>query len=232
MSIHDGHRQRLKNRYLAEGLDNFNEVNVLELLLFYCIPRKDTNPIAHRLLERFGSLVQVLEAPVEELTRVTDISENAATFLNLITDASRYYMVKRAERCETLTSVDACGAYMVPFFHGKRNETVFLLCLDAKCKVLCCKEIGEGSVNSAGISVRKIVEVALGSNATSVVLAHNHPSGLAVPSGEDVSTTYRVYDALRAVEVELVDHIVVADNDFVSMAQSGMLHRDEDFVLV
>ena len=109
-------------------------------------------------------------------------------------------------------------------------ETVFLLCLDAKCKVLCCREIGQGSVNSAGISVRKIVEVALGANATTVVLAHNHPSGLALPSAEDIQTTRRVAAALKAVEVHLADHIVVADGDYVSMVQSGYRLEESTYV--
>jgi DNA repair protein RadC len=118
----------------------------------------------------------------------------------------------------------------MPFFFGRRNETVFLLCLDAKCKVLCCREIGEGSINYAGISVRKVVETALGVSATSVVLAHNHPSGVAVPSGEDIQTTRRIAAALSAVEIHLADHIIVADNDCVSLVQSG--YRFDDCMLI
>lgn len=230
MSIHDGHRQRLKERFCQEGLDNFTDVQVLELLLFYCIPRRDTNPIAHELLRHFGSLSQVLEAPVEELKKVDGIGENTAVFLSLITDVGRYYLIDRTTRNEILPTIEKCGEYLLPYFFGRRNETVFLLCLDAKCKVLCCKEVGEGSVNSAGISVRKIVETALSVNATSVVLAHNHPSGVAVPSGDDIQTTARIAAALRAVDVGLVDHIVVADDDYVSMVQSG--YRFDDCLLL
>ena len=221
MSIHDGHRQRLKERFRTEGLDNFSDIQVLELLLFYCIPRKDTNPIAHALLDRFGSLSQVLDAPIAELAKVPGMGENAATFLSLTTAVGRYYQVDRAMNVDILTSVEKCGQYLVPFFYGRRNETVFLLCLDAKCKVLCCNEIGEGSVNSAGVPRRRIVEAALGVNATTVILAHNHPSGIALPSGEDVQTTQRVAAALSTVDIVLADHIIVADDDFVSMAQSG-----------
>ena len=230
MSIHDGHRQRLRERFRREGLDNFTEVQVLELLLFHTILRKDTNPLAHALLDRFGTLSQVLEAPVEELRKVDGISENTAIFLHLITDVGRYYLVNRTIQCTILPTIEKCAKYMVPFFFGRQVETVFLLCLDAKCKVLCCKEVGEGSVNSAAISVRKIVETALASNATTVVQAHNHPSGVAIPSGEDVQTTRRIAQALRAVEVHLADHIVVADGDYVSMAQSG--HRFDDCLLI
>ena len=222
-SIHKDHRKRLKNRYLENGLDSFTDIQMLELLLFYAIPRRDTNPIAHALLNRFGSLSQVLEAGVEELQKVEGVGPEAALFLHLIPDAGRYYMVDKAMHSKVLTTIDQCGQYLLPFFIGRQVETVFLLCMDAKCKVLCCKEIGEGSVNSAGISIRKIVETALAANATTVVLAHNHPSGIAIPSGEDVQTTHRIADALRAVEIHLVDHIVVADDDYVSMVMSG--HR-------
>ena len=221
MSIHEGHRQRLKDRFLREGLDNFDELYVLELLLYYCIPRKDTNPIAHALLDTFGSLTGVLEATVEELERIPGISHNAATFLNLVHQTGRYYQVKRVQTGDILRTIDQCGNYLVPHFYGRENETVFLLCLDAKCKVLGCKLVGEGSVNSANIPIRRVVETALNTNATTVILAHNHPSGLAIPSDEDVETTMRVAKAMEAVEITLADHIVVADNDYVSMVQSG-----------
>ena len=222
MSVHDGHRQRLKARFLEEGLDHFSEIQALELALFYSISRKDTNPIAHELLDHFGSLSQVLEAPIEELKKVPGVGENTALYLHMITELGRFYMVNRNTRVTVLSTLEQCAEYLLPFFFGRRLETVFLLCLDAKCKLLCCKEVGEGSVNSAGISVRKIVETALGANATSVVLAHNHPSGLAVPSAEDIQTTRRIAMALSAVEITLADHIVVADQDYVSMAQSGI----------
>lgn len=228
MSIHDGHRQRLKERFLREGLDHFSDVQVLELLLFYCIPRQDTNPIAHSLLERFGSLSQVLEAPVEELCKVPGIGQSAAVLLSMMLPMSRFYQKNRAENVRILASMDACGEYLVPYFHGKRNETVFLLCLDAKCKVLGCREMGEGSVNSAGVPIRRIVETALGLNATTAILAHNHPSGFALPSGEDIQTTHRVAAALSAVEITLADHIIVADGDYVSIAQSGLYRPGED----
>ncbi|MDD5883110.1 MAG: JAB domain-containing protein, partial [Firmicutes bacterium] len=190
---------------------------------------KDTNPIAHALLNRFGSLSRVLDADVEELKKVPNISDHAATLLRLVTELGRFYQVDSAQRTQVLTSLDACGAYLVPRFFGRKVETVFLLCLDAKCKVLCCREIGEGSVNAASISVRKVVETALSTGATSVVLAHNHPSGVALPSADDVQTTRRIAAALSAVEVKLIDHIVVAEGDFISMTQSG--YRFDEYLL-
>ena len=220
MSIHKGHRQRLKDRFLTEGLDNFDELYVLELLLYYCIPRVDTNPIAHRLLDEFGSLTAVLNASPEDLQRVEGIGENAAIFLSLVMQVGRYYQVKQSKPGEILRTIEQCGKFLVPYFYGREQETVFLLCLDAKCKVISCKMVGQGSVNSANIPIRRVVEMALAANATTVILAHNHPSGLAIPSKDDIQTTHRVAAALEAVEIILADHIVVSKNDFVSIVQS------------
>lgn len=228
MSIHQGHRQRLKDRFRQEGLDNFNELHVLELILFYCIPRKDTNPIAHRLLDHFGSLKAVLEATPEELEKVEGVSEATSTFLPMITEVARYYQVQCAEKGEVLRTIQQCGEYLVPYFFGREKEVVFLLCLDAKCKVICCKLVGEGSVNSANVPIRRVVEIALGVNASTVVLAHNHPTGLALPSADDVQTTQRVAAALEMVDVVLADHIVVSRDDFVSVVQSQFYKPKED----
>lgn len=225
--IHGGHRQRLKNRFLEEGLEHFDEHQVLELLLFYCIPRQDTNPIAHALIEHFGSLSQVIEAPVSELKKVTGMGEASATFLSLLNAFDRYYQVSRASSLVILNTLADCGRYLMPFFYGRRNETVYLLCLDAKCKVLCCKEVGEGSVNSAAVPIRRVVEMALGANATSVVLAHNHPSGLALPSDEDQLTTRQLAIALAAVDITLADHMIMADDEFISLRQSGRYNPED-----
>ena len=223
MSVHQGHRARIKDRFSREGLDGFNEHQVLELLLFYTIPQRDTNEIAHNLLNRFGSLPQVLDAPVKELKKVAGMGENSAVYISLIKQLGRYYHLKRAEQSKytkILTNLDQCGNYMVPYFDGLTKETVYLLCMDAKREVISCRAIDEGDVNSAGVSIRKIVDVALTENAALVVLAHNHTSGVAVPSNEDVQATYQIARALQFVDVILLDHVVVANGDFVSMVHS------------
>ena len=230
MAMHEGHRQRLKARFRAEGLDDFSEVQVLELLLFYAVPRRDTNPMAHELLDRFGTLAQVMETPVEELEKV--VGPSAATLLSLMTALTRYYMVSRSGQATILSSTEECGDYLLSRFLGRRNETVFVLCLDAKCKVLGCREMGEGSVNSASVPIRRIVETALSLNATSVVLAHNHPSGLAIPSADDVQTTRRLAVALDAVDILLADHFVVADDEYVSLAQSGLYQPGSSYTVL
>ena len=225
MSIHDGHRQRLKDRFLREGLDGFTDIQVLELLLFYVVPRKDTNPIAHDLLDRFGSLARVLDAPVIRLTEVNGISENGATFLKLVREIERRYALSQGEEI-ILNTIEDCCEYLTRFFKSKCNETVFLLSLDAKLKLLSCREVGEGSVNYASVPIRRVVEMALDDGATSVILAHNHPSGIAIPSNDDIQTTRRLAMALSTVEIQLADHIVVAEDEYVSMVQSGIRFDD------
>lgn len=232
MSIHDDHRKRLRERFLEEGLDTFTEVQVLELLLFYCLPRVDTNPIAHALLDQYKSLARVMETPVEELKKVSGMGEASATFLALIHAFDRQYQKSKVKDNKILPTIDDCGEYLMSFFKNQRNETVYLLCLDSKCKLLCCKKLGEGSINSASVPIRRVVEIALGNNAVSVVLAHNHPGGLAIPSAEDQLTTRRIAQALDAVEIRLADHIIVAEDDYISLAQSGLYNPDSSVTLV
>ncbi len=221
MSVHEGHRERMKNRFSEHGLENFDDHNVLELLLFYALPRGDINPLAHALLDRFGSLAAVFDAPADELKKVAGIGHNTAILIKLIPQVSRRYLMSRAAFDDILDSAKKAGAYLLPRFYAERDEIVYLVCLDAKCKVVSSKMLFRGSVNSASVSIRKIVEMALACNATSVILAHNHTSGIALPSHEDKQTTRRVSQALKAVDITLADHIIVADDDFVSLADTG-----------
>lgn len=223
MPEHTGHRQRMRQQLFTSGMDSLSDVQVLEVLLYYAIPRADTNPIAHRLLSRFGSLSGVLEAAPQELLQVEGMGEASAQLIALIPQLERRHFIDRSGPAKILNSTSKCGQYLVPFFHGEQEEVVYLLCLDAKCKVLACVPVHRGSITSAAISVRKIVQTALNQNAASVVLAHNHPSGYALPSPEDLETTRTLQGALQAVGIALADHIIVADDDFVSLADDGHL---------
>lgn len=226
MGQHDGHRGRLKERFLETGLAGFDDVTALELFLSYAIPRRDTRQIAKNLIEKFGDLATVLEAPLELLEQVDGIGPSAATLLLLTHQLQKRHLIQRATFRKFLTSTEQCGEHLVPFFFGLRDEVVYLLCLDSKCMVLDCRLMFRGSVNTAGVSVRKIVERAVACNATSVVLAHNHTNGVALPSLEDQSTTAKLHVALKAVGIDLADHIIVAGEDFVSMADSGFFEQN------
>ena len=221
MSIHDGHRQRKKEQFRQHGLDAFADHEVLELLLYYAIPRRDTNPIAHRLMDRFGSLEGVFSAAPEELAQVEGMGENAATLLALLLPLWRRTRSESFSGGTILNSAECSGAYFIDRFFGMKHEELHEACLDAKGKLLACFRVAEGSVDS--VNVRRIAEDALHCGASNVILSHNHPSGVALPSSEDERMTLAVWSALHAVGIELVDHIIVADGDFVSLRQNGLL---------
>lgn len=221
MGTHDGHRERLRRRYLTAGLDALDDIQVLELLLFFTIPRRDTNPIAHRLLEHFGGLASVLEASPEELQKVEGVSALSSVLLSLIPAVARRHLRERDNPGEILDTFSKCGRYLLPYFFGERDEVVYLLCLDGKLKVRNCQLMYRGSVNNVLVSARRLAETAIACGAAYVVLAHNHTNGIAVPSQDDEAATRRLRDALSGIGIQLIDHIVVANDDFVSMAESG-----------
>ena len=223
MGIHDGHREKMRLRFLTTELEGFADHEALELLLYYAIPRRDTNPIAHALMERYGSLSAVLNAPAEDLQKVEGIGESAAVLLRLVSQLSRKARLAEASLETILTSSERAGAYLLERFAGEQREIIYLLCLDRKGKLLSCKQLAEGDVSGASLNIRKVVETALLTSASAVILAHNHPSGVALPSADDEAATRQVQQALSTIGVELVDHIIVADQDFVSMADSGLL---------
>ena len=183
------------------------------------------------LLNKFGSLRNVLEAPVEQLMTVNKIGEHAAILLSLVKGIGQKYIISGNSQAP-LNTMEDCGEYLCNRFIGRRDEAVMLLCLDAKRSPLCCRVVSEGSVNAAEISTRKVVEAALAVNATSVILAHNHPSGIAVPSMPDIVTTRRMGTALAAVDIILEDHIVVAGRDYVSLRDSNYYDPEQCRMMV
>ena len=216
----EGHRGRLKERFLTEGLENFNEINALELLLFYTIPRSDTNPTAHRLLDRFGSFSNVLEADYDDLLEVQGVSDHTATFLKLLPETCRYYQSHRVKKDTELLTLEDIGDYLVKKYVGILKETVYMLLLDNKRCLISAEKVHEGSVSSAAVSVRKMAETALKKRAAAVVIAHNHPSGLAVPSPDDILVTRNFRSALQTLEIEFVDHFIVADDKYCAIINS------------
>ena len=223
MADHSGHRERKRRQFRDHGIDAFADHEVLELLLYYAIPRRDTNPMAHALMDRFGSLNAVLSAPAEELARVEGVGPSAAALLKLVPQVYRRARISLTQGEVILDTSERIGEFFVEQFVAQPTEVMYQLCLDAKGRMLCCRKICEGDASAVGLSLRKIVENALLCNAVLVALAHNHPSGVALPSREDKVATLQIRDALEAVDVRLADHIIVADGDYVSLRQEGML---------
>ena len=214
--LHAGHRARLRERFLnnPEGLA---EHELLELLLFYAIPRQDTNDLAHTLIEAFGSLSAVLEADVLQLTHVAGIGNATAAFLKAIGAAARHYVNRKLTENQNIPVFDTpskIAKFLWPRFLGQTTERVYALLLDNGMHLLDCYHVCDGSLVSAPISVRRIVERAYAKGAVAVVLAHNHPGGMAVPSGDDVRMTRTLDTALRMMEVPLIEHYVFSDRSF------------------
>jgi DNA repair protein RadC len=223
-NMHHGHRDRMRDRFISEGLDNFEPHLILELILYYAIPQKDTNTLAHLLLDRFdGSLMRVLDAPVEELMMVHGIGKNAAVLIKMFPEVCRRYLLETSETGKIVKNSEDAVKHLLPIFFGKSIEHVVLMCMDARGRVVFCNTVFEGSVNAAAVSVRRVVEICVRYATTDVIMAHNHPGGIAIPSEQDVMVTKRVADALKMVGVRLLDHLIIAGNDWVSLAATPTL---------
>ena len=223
--IHAGHRQGMKEQFLKQGLSGMQDHKILELLLFYAVPRRDVNPLAHRLVDHFGSLAGVFHATYDQLLEVEGVGANIATLLQLIPAVSARYLEESASMDGRIVNQWQLKELLAPLFFGQRDEIAYLVCMDGKSKVLATRKLGEGVVSSVPIATRKVLEAALACNASRVVLAHNHVSGVALWSPSDVDTTLRLRRLLAEADIVLADHVILAGDDMVSMAESG-LFRD------
>ena len=215
--MHEGHRERVREKVRQTGLNGFSPHEILELLLFYACPRGDTNATAHRLMDRFGSLSAVLEAPYEELIAVNGVGDAAATLLGLVPELFRKYTADKAAKT-VMDSVDAVVNYLRPRFFGLTTEHIGILCLDISGRVNNFTFLSDGSLKLAQLDVRKAAQVALRNNAESVILAHNHPGGLPNPSRADLTTTQTLIQTFRAINIRVADHIIFSDEDYFSMS--------------
>jgi len=223
--MHEGHRKRLKDRFKSEGIDSFQPHEVLEMLLFFCIPRRDTNLIAHKLLKKFGSISGVFEADIKDLMDSDGIGENSAFLLSLIPSISRRYFNDKWGSKVVIDSSSTAGDYAVSLFMGRTYEAFFLICLDSQNRVNYSALIQEGTINESPVYPRLIVETALRHQANSVILAHNHPGGSMKPSLADIEVTEKIKGALEAISISVIDHIIVAGDKYVSFAERGILRR-------
>lgn len=221
-NLHKGHRQRMKEQFVHYGAEPFSDHQLLELLLFYAIPRKDTNPLAHRLINEFHSLAGVMDASVEELMRVEGISEHSAILINLMPQMIRRYQTSLASRGTRLTSLRDIADYLKPYFFAARQEMVYLLSLDNTGRVLGCDLLSEGSINRAQLDYGKVAQTALNRRAVAVVLAHCHPLGEAEPSTADRITTEQCKRVLEMLHIQLVDHLIFADENWCSIGRIGI----------
>lgn len=212
MIDHSGHRGRLRKRYLATAGKGFEPHNLLELLLFYAIPRRDTTETAHALLKRFGSVSGVLEASVEELCRVDGINESAAVLIKVVGTLSEDCVVNKTNSDTRFYTFDDIANHMRLQFVTARDERFVAFFMDSSGQLLKAEIINEGSINSANVNVRRIVTRAMELNASAVAVGHNHPGGVAMPSSSDLDTTKLIKNLLDVAGIELIEHFIVADD--------------------
>lgn len=217
---HKGHRERMRKKFLEHGIDSFEQHEILELLLYYSYTQKNTNIIAHNLLKKFGSLSAVFDADYKSLMEVEDVGETTATLLKLQSAMCRIYMEDKFKdvKNEQMTPANA-GSYVKTLFYGYTTEVFYLLSLDAECRLISADIISKGTVNSAPVYPREVVKKALETGAAFAILAHNHPNGALFPSDSDIKITKMIEDALSYVKVRLIDHLIVAENRYISLAK-------------
>ena len=224
----EGHRDRLRRRFEEENIDTIPDYIVLERMLQGMITRRDTCELARQLIREFGGIPQVIDAPISELCKVPGMGEAAASYIKLIPSFYRRYCTDKWEKPVIFSYVDKAAEYLAEHFIGYDHEVLIVMCMDSNCKLLACRPVFEGSINAIDVSVRKVLQFALSFDATRVIIGHNHLHGDALPSADDLYTTQKIANALSGAGIRLDDHIIVAQDDHVSLAQSNILDKITD----
>lgn len=219
--VHKNHRSRMRKKFRENGFDGFAEHEILEMLLYYSVPRMNTNPLAHRILGKYKTIANVFDASPDELMREVGVSEVTATLLSMVPKLAKVYETSKWERVDCLEDTDALGEYVVPMFKDKLNEELAMICLDANRCVHWSGIIIKGTIDRTEAYPRIIVDEALKHKATRIVLAHNHPSGTLAPSVSDRESTEILAKLLKGIGIELLDHIIVSGTRYFSMREMG-----------
>lgn len=221
-NVHAGHRDRVKDEFRKNGLEHFPEHKILEFLLFFARQQGDTNPAGHRLMERFGSFSGVFDAPYELLCEVKDVKENSATLIKLVSSIIKVYMDDCSSRKSMIATPDEAIDYMRYKFLSEQRECIYMACMGHNGKVIFCNRVADGTPDTVSVVPADLVKMALRANAVFAVVAHNHPNGICNPSSQDLRTTSILFDELQRVDIELIDHIIVASDGAYSMKKNNM----------
>ncbi|MEE1321957.1 MAG: JAB domain-containing protein [Acutalibacteraceae bacterium] len=220
INVHSGHRQRMREKFFQQGIDGFDDHEVLEMLLYYVLPQRNTNSIAHDLINHFGSFSAVLEADTESLVSRPYVSENAAFLIKFMLPVYNRYIKSVTEQKKKFDTTDDIVAYLRSKYVGNTHESVYALFFDAEGNLIVSKKINDGDISSSFFDLRKLASAALETKATSVIISHNHPHGVALPSREDVAITQKAFDLLKSLKVKLSDHIILTETAHFSMVST------------
>lgn len=223
-NLHKDHRQRVRKRFINEGsLDNFEYHQILELLLFFTVPRRDTNEIAHKMINQYGSFYNLLNAKPEDIMKRCKVSETTAVLVSMIPHISRKYLNSKWDTDDVvICNLSIAAEYFNSLLAGQPFESFYMLCMDINKKLLRSVKISDGNVDSSHIYIEKVVEMAMLYNSSFAIIGHNHPSGTLKPSGADVAATEKIKAALSMVNIVLLDHVVVCGEKYFSFAQKNL----------
>jgi DNA repair protein RadC len=222
-NVHENHRARMRKRFIDNGLDDFAEHEILEMILYYCYPRRDTNELAHRLIREFGSLYKLMDAGIHEIQTRCNISENAAVFISMIPSLAKRYTQSKWDEKTTLRDEVTAGRLAVSLFVDATMEVFYVICLDTQHRLNHVARMTDGTLNETAIYPREVIGTVIRHQAAAVILAHNHPGGSVKPSRLDYEMTRRLKEGLEFINVDVVDHIIVAGGKYYSMAKHGQL---------
>jgi DNA repair protein RadC len=220
---HEGHRQRLRERFIKTGLDGFHDYEFIELLLTYAIPQRDVKPIAKELLRRFGGIKGIFDASREDLTSVTGIGERTAILIKLLKEGSTLYLKTRVKHKEVLSSLQDVLNFCHHALSGSKNEKFMVLYLTTKNELIEAEVLEEGTINQTAVYPRKVIEGALRHNASALIFVHNHPSGDPTPSHIDRQLTDALEKAALTIDISVHDHIIIGKNTHFSGREHGWL---------
>lgn len=222
-NLHQGHRQRMRARVEAHGLESLSPPEVLEYILYITNTRRDTNGLAHQLIDRFGDFAGVLEASEEELLTVEGVGPSTARMLHLLPQISRYYTQSRTGGRKSLGTTEQLAEFLMLQFAGAVQERALLAALDSRSRVKGLFWLRDGTGDRVSLEIKDVVSAALRGGTDSVVLCHNHPNGMALPSREDLQATENIVRALGLVKVHLRDHIILTETEYFSMREANRL---------
>lgn len=215
---HEGHRRRVRARFIENGFDGFAPHEVLEFILYYCYPQQDTNKISHMMLNEYGSLHNLFEADVIDIMNRCKVTERVAALLNCIPKLCNLYYRSKWEQAPVMSNVKIAVQYASSLFIGRTTEVFYILCLDKGRKLNHVSLISEGTIDEVSIYPREIIGEALKHQASSVILAHNHPGATPKPSPRDTEATRKIVEGLKFVNVRVLDHLIIAGEKYYSYA--------------
>jgi len=231
-NIHAEHRKRVREEFEISGFNSETPPHkIVEMMLFYSIPRKDTNTTAHLLMNEFGSVAELIDARPEDIMKVKGAGQSTATFLKFIRFIANYYANEKKKSVKKFFNFEEMGDFLQTKYIGINNEVIAITSLDNAGGLLGFDVIGEGDISFVGISSRQVIETVLKRKAKMVVLTHNHPKGQALPSSADIEATKTLRDILKSVDVKLLDHIIIVDDDYLSLRvshQYSYIFNDEE----